>query len=134
MTGLLLDTHVFIWWQQSAADLGDDARGAISDSSNRVFVSAISVFEIGIKAGKGKLIFGASPTEAITANGFHELPVRAAEAETAAGLDWDHRDPFDRLLVAQARHAALVLVTADEAIRHFGGAPQLWAGAGPAPK
>ena len=128
MTDLLLDTRVFIWWQRNEAMLCDPARAAIADGGNRVFVSAASVWEVALKMRKGKLLFNASPTAAILANGFHALPILADEAEAAGALDWDHADPFDRLLVAQAMRASLVLVTADRAIRGYHGVAQLWAG------
>src|SRR5437868_6193212 len=102
MTELLLDTHVFLWWQIKHGNLGSTATDAISDPANRVFVSAASILEIALKVRTGKLRFGGSPTAAIAANGFFELPVLAMEAELAGALDWDHADPFDRLLVAQA--------------------------------
>lgn len=129
MTDLLLDTHAFLWWQVRDPRLGPAARAALSDPANRVFVSAASVWEIALKARKGKLTYAAPPTAAIAANGFHELPILAIEAEAAGNLAWTHSDPFDRLLVAQALGRQLVLVTADDAIRRYGGVPQLWAGA-----
>ncbi len=64
----------------------------------------------------------------IEANGFHELPILAEDAESAGGLEWVHNDPFDRLLVAQARRGTLTLLTADAAIRAYHGIVQLWAG------
>jgi PIN domain nuclease of toxin-antitoxin system len=129
MTDILIDTHVFLWWQTGDPRLGSEARNVIGDPANRVFVSAASVWEIAIKAQKGRLSFNASPAAAIASIGFHELPILAVEAEAAGNLDWAHTDPFDRLLVAQALRLSLVLVTADDAIRKFGGVSQLWAGA-----
>jgi PIN domain nuclease of toxin-antitoxin system len=93
-----------------------------------VFISAASVWEIATKRRLGKLVFEGSATAAIGANGFHELPVLPIDAEEAGDLAWQHADPFDRLLVAQAIRLGLVLVTADRAIRAFGGVAQLWAG------
>jgi PIN domain nuclease of toxin-antitoxin system len=129
MTDILIDTHVFLWWQIGDPRLGSEARAVIGDPANRVFVSAASIWEIAIKARKGRLSFNASPAAAIASVGFHELPILAIEAEAAANLDWGHSDPFDRLLVAQAIRLSLVLVTADDTIREFGGVSQLWASA-----
>ncbi len=121
MNGFLLDTHAFLWWQSGDERLGREARDVIAEPGNRIFVSAASVWEIALKARKGKLSFAASPTAAIAANGFHELPIYAVEAERAAALVWPHPDPFDRVLVAQAIEHSLVLISADDAIRKFGG-------------
>jgi PIN domain nuclease of toxin-antitoxin system len=125
MTDFLLDTHVFLWWQTGDKRLGREARKIIAEPSNRIFVSAASVWEIALKARKGKLSTGASPAASIAANGFHELPIHATDAEQAAALDWAHPDPFDRMLIAQAVARSLVLVSADEEIRKFGGVAQL---------
>jgi PIN domain nuclease of toxin-antitoxin system len=129
MTDLLIDTHVFLWWEDESPRLGRSGREAISDPTNRIFVSAATVWEIALKTRKGKLKSRGSPTSSIMSNGFHELPILAVEAEAAGNLDWAHSDPFDRLLVAQAIRLSLVLVTADNTIRRFGGVSQLWAGA-----
>jgi PIN domain nuclease of toxin-antitoxin system len=124
---LLLDTHVLLWWDQGAAELGDSVRGAIANPANRVFVSAASPWEIAIKARKGKLTFTGSPAALIDANGFLPLPISPLHAEGAGALEWDHVDPFDRVLVAQAQRESLVLVHADANIRAFGSVTQLWA-------
>jgi PIN domain nuclease of toxin-antitoxin system len=122
---LLLDTHVFLWWDAESPRLGAACRAAIADASNRVFVSAASVWEIGIKRRTGKLTFSGSAVDAIRMNGFLELPILGRDAEAAAALDWRHADPFDRLLVAQAQLGSLTLATADEAIRGYGGVAQI---------
>jgi PIN domain nuclease of toxin-antitoxin system len=93
-----------------------------------VFVSAASVWEIAIKRRVRKLDLQGSATAAIGANGFQELPILSADAEAAGALEWSHNDPFDRMLVVQARRLALTLVTADKAIRAYGGFAQVWAG------
>lgn len=128
MADLLLDTQVFLWWQRGTS-LSQAAADAVADPANRVFVSAASIWEIAIKARKGKLAFAASPIAAVAANGFFELPILSVEAEAAGMMSWDHADPFDRILVAQALRLNLTLVTADKAIRRYPGLVQLWAGA-----
>ena len=125
---LLLDTHVFLWWDRQDSALPKDAREAIENPRNNVFVSAASIWEIAIKRRLGKLAFQGSASAAIGANGFHELPVVPLDAEDAGSLGWPHNDPFDRLLVAQAMRLGFVLVTADSTIRSFGGVAQLPAG------
>jgi PIN domain nuclease of toxin-antitoxin system len=124
---LLLDTHVFIWWDQRNPTLNDSTRAAIEDARNNVFVSAASVWEIAIKCRRGKLRFAGSASAAIASNGFHELPILPLEAEAAGDLTWRQDDPFDRMLVAQAMTQGLIFVTADETIRGFEGVAQLWA-------
>ena len=125
---LLLDTHVFLWWDRRETTLNGDARAAIEDPRNDVFVSAASVWEIAIKRRLGKLTFHGSASSAIGANGFHELPIVPIDAEDAGNLAWHHNDPFDRLLVAQAMRLGLVLLTADRSIRSFDGVALLPAG------
>jgi len=124
---LLLDTHVFLWWDQHSSTLSAIARAAIEETRNNVFVSAASVWEVAIKRRRGKLTFPGSVSAAIAANGFLELPILPLEAEAAGDLAWPHSDPFDRLLVAQAMHQRLIFVTADETIRDLDIVPQLWA-------
>jgi PIN domain nuclease of toxin-antitoxin system len=124
---LLLDTHVLLWWDQSDARLSAQARTAIADTGNRVYVSAASPWEIAIKARKGKLRFTGSPAALIGGNGFLPLAISPAHAEAAGTLRWTHRDPFDRVLVVQAQREQLVLVHADPIIRSFDGLMQLWA-------
>lgn len=125
---LLLDTHVFLWWDRQDPALRGQAQAIIADPDNRIFVSAASVWEITVKRRRGKLEFHGSPINAISANGFNELPILGADAESAGDLSWGHNDPFDRLLVAQAMRLTITLVTADRAIRAFDGVAQLWAG------
>jgi PIN domain nuclease of toxin-antitoxin system len=125
---LLLDTHVFLWWDWQDASLSQDARKAVEDLRNNVFISAASVWEIAIKRRLGKLVFQGSVSSAIGANGFHELPIVPLDSEEAGSLEWQHNDPFDRLLVAQAMRLGFVLVTADHSIRSFGGVAQFPAG------
>jgi PIN domain nuclease of toxin-antitoxin system len=124
---LLLDTHVFIWWDQRSADLNASVRTVIEDPLNNIFVSAASIWEIAIKRHLGKLVFHGSASAAIGSNGFHDLPVLPVEAEEAGNLSWQHTDPFDRMLVAQAMRQGLVLVTGDRVIRDLDVVAQLWA-------
>ena len=125
---LLLDTHVFLWWDSDHASLSAEAKALIADAANRVLVSAGSIWEIAIKRRLGKLSFDGSPAAAIAANDFEALPILPLDAEQAGELAWAHADPFDRLLVAQARRFAATLVTADAAIRGYRGVPVMRVG------
>lgn len=125
---LLLDTHVFLWWDREDKALNADVRAVIADPDNQVFVSAASIWEIEIKRRLGKLDFRGAAAAAIGANGFLELPILPIDAEAAGALNWQHNDPFDRMLVTQARRLTFTLATADAAIREYRHVAQLWAG------
>jgi PIN domain nuclease of toxin-antitoxin system len=124
---LLLDTHVLLWWDATHKALNRNARAIIAAPENSVFVSAASVWEIAVKRRLGKLVFEGPIAATIAGNGFLELPILPIDGEHAGDLAWDHNDPFDRLLVAQAVRLGLTLLTADRAVRAFGGVAQIWA-------
>lgn len=86
------------------------------------------IWEIAIKRRLKKLEFGGSAVAAIGANGFHELPILPMNAENAGALLWRHGDPFDRMLIVQAKRLAFTLATADTVIRGYPHVAQLWAG------
>jgi PIN domain nuclease of toxin-antitoxin system len=115
---LLLDTHVLIWWDEGRR-LAAGARGAIADA-DVVFVSAATAWEIAIKIGLGRLRPRRTVEEAAAESGFQELPVTFRHAELVATLPALHRDPFDRLLVAQAQSERLTLVTRDPVFQDYG--------------
>ncbi len=114
---LLLDTHVLIWWD-AGQRLSSAARAAIREA-DEVFVSAASAWEIAIKASLGKVVSSRSVLQATVECGFVELPVTFAHTEQLATLPALHRDPFDRLLVAQALAENLSVVTRDPAIARY---------------
>ncbi|MGA2349422.1 MAG: type II toxin-antitoxin system VapC family toxin [Terracidiphilus sp.] len=116
---LLLDTHALLWWDSDVSKLPEVLRLAIASPHNEVFVSAATVWEIAIKRASGKLIFGQPVGRCIEAHGFRPLPITVEHAEWAGGLPPLHRDPFDRLLVAQAHLEGLVLVTVDDQIVRY---------------
>jgi PIN domain nuclease of toxin-antitoxin system len=116
---LLLDTHAFLWWNARDTRLPESHRAAIGLTDNIVFVSTVTVWEIAIKRASGKLIFNLPIGKAIVGHGFVELPISVAHAEWAGSLPLLHRDPFDRLLVAQAHMEGLTLVTVDEQILRY---------------
>ena len=120
MQRLLLDTHVLLRALADDADLAPATRSAITDSANEVFVSAASVWEIAIKRALGKLRAPDGVAGLIEEFGFTELVVTSFHAEQAGGLPMHHRDPFDRMLVAQAQAEGLSIVTADSRIPLYG--------------
>ncbi len=113
---LLLDTHILLWAVGAPDKLPGDVRAILQDARNQVFFSAASIWEIAIKQSRGRADFDFRP-EQITAvafeSGFNELPIRWQAASAVARLPMHHRDPFDRLLVAQAMTEPLALYTAD---------------------
>jgi PIN domain nuclease of toxin-antitoxin system len=115
---LLLDTHVLIWWDEGAR-LRVDAKRAIHDA-DQVYVSAVSGWEIAIKTALGRLRPRRTVADAVADSGFEELPVRLRHAERVGQLALHHRDPFDRMLAAQALSEGLTLVTRDPAFRPYG--------------
>ncbi len=123
---LLLDTHVFLWWDLGSSELGVSASAAIRDSSNRVLVSAAVGWEIAIKRKLGRPVFDGAVSDAIAANGFSALPISVEDAEWTEAVPPHHQDPFDRIMIAQSQRLGLVLVTADVQIRRYE-APILWA-------
>jgi PIN domain nuclease of toxin-antitoxin system len=117
---LLLDAHALLWWLADDASLAGDARAAIGASSNEVVVSAASVWEIEIKRALGKLLAPDGLVDAIDASAFSTLPITAVDAERAGQLPPHHRDPFDRMLVAQALRLGAIIVSRDTAFGPYG--------------
>jgi PIN domain nuclease of toxin-antitoxin system len=117
---LLLDSHTFLWWLAEDPELRAEARQAVADPSSIVHVSAATVWELSIKAALGKLdLDGADLVEEIEENGFVELPMTARHSLAAATLPRHHDDPFDRMLIAQARIEGLTIITRDPAFRDY---------------
>jgi PIN domain nuclease of toxin-antitoxin system len=113
---LLLDTHILLWALIEPGRLSAEFRDVLEDPEHEVRFSAASIWEMSIKAALGRADFQVAPAsvfQAALATGFIELPVRAAAALKVTALPHHHRDPFDRLLVAQAMTEPLVLYTAD---------------------
>ena len=126
---VLLDTHAFLWWVADSTKLSPPAHRAISDEDNDVFVSAASAWEIATKHHLGKLP-GAEAVAldivgTIDDQGFDELPIRVEEAARAGALPRVHRDPFDRMLIAQAMTHNLLLVSIEARFDQYG-VDRLW--------
>ena len=111
---LLLDAHALLWWLGDDASLSNEARAAIADPANEVLVSSATVWEIEIKRALGKLDAPDGLVHVIEATGLGSLPITLRDAETAGGLPGHHRDPFDRMLVAQSHRLGALVVTRDE--------------------
>ena len=116
---LLLDTHALLWTLRNDPAIGPRARRTIADKRNEVFVSAVSVWEIAIKRARERLDVPEHLLEEIAETGFRELPITSFHGEQAGALPLLHRDPFDRMLIAQAQAEGLILVTADAAIERY---------------
>ncbi len=116
---LLLDTHTVLWWLSDDPALSETARVAIADPENTVFLSAVVVWEIRIKQSIGKLDLPDDFGEVLDAQRFAELAVTVDHAHTIAELPAAHRDPFDRMLVAQAMVEHMVIVTRDRSIADY---------------
>ncbi len=124
MNALLLDTHAFLWWADDSPKLGRKARAAIADPKRRCWHSLASSWEIAIKLSLGKLelpepIERFVPTH-LARNEFEELTIRFAHVARVARLPFHHRDPFDRLLAAQALEEDLAIVSDDPVFRRYG--------------
>lgn len=113
MTGLLLDTHVLLWASAQPERLGPRATAVLLDDSNEIRVSAVSAAEIAIKRSLGKIEVTIPLHELLVPLGATELPLTTAHAAHTESLELIHRDPFDRLLMAQAVSEGLTFVTAD---------------------
>lgn len=116
---LLLDTHVLLWSVLESPALPDRFREALEDPEAEVFVSAVSVWEVSIKRALGKLPVPQNVFERALAAGCNALPVTWVHARAVEALPFHHHDPFDRLLIAQARVEGLVLVSADRVFSHY---------------
>ena len=115
---LLLDTHVLLWWVHGER-IQREAAAAIADIDNVKFVSAASIWEISIKTARGKLRVDEA-FDSVVEDDFEPLPITYADARLAGSLPDHHRDPFDRMLVAQALNYDLLLVTRDPQIGLYG--------------
>ena len=121
---LLLDTHAFLWWIEGTPPVGRRARAAVSHPDNEVLVSIASCWELAIKLSLGKLRLTQRLDrfipEQLRLNGFSLLDVRLPHVMRVADLPFRHRDPFDRLLVAQALEDDLTIVSMDRVFRKYG--------------
>jgi PIN domain nuclease of toxin-antitoxin system len=119
---ILLDTHTFIWFFNGDEQLSFKARKLIEDSKTKKFVSIASIWEVAIKIGLKKLVFEGNTSEIIELiekNGFQILPISVNHITAYETLEFVHRDPFDRILVAQAIVEKMTIITKDENIQNY---------------
>ncbi|MCS6997312.1 MAG: type II toxin-antitoxin system VapC family toxin [Casimicrobiaceae bacterium] len=120
---VLLDTHILLWAAAGSRRLPDGARALIENPANTLVFSAASLWEVAIKARLGRPDFRCDPRllrRGLIDNGYEELPVTSLHAAATADLPDLHRDPFDRLLIAQSRTEGILLVTADVRLGEYG--------------
>ena len=117
---LLIDTHILLWWEWKSSDLPATAKAAIEDPGNRLVVSAATIWEISIKRNTGRLDFEGDVIASCQASSFQILPITAEHADLAGSLPLHHTDPFDRMLIAQAKIEGLVLLTEDRKLLRYG--------------
>jgi len=122
---LILDTHPALWWLADDPSISADVAASIGDRANTVLLSAVVTWEIAIKASLGKLDVPQGVHDDLLAAGASALPITHAHADRVCDLPWHHRDPFDRLLVAQAKEERATVVTADPRFAAYG-VPILW--------
>jgi len=119
MAKYLLDTHIFLWWMSDADQLSQEVFDIISDTSNQIYISSATIWEIAIKEALGKLKVDADLNSTIEANGFIELKISAICANATKKLEQIHRDPFDRMLISQAIEGDMTLITVDRFIVQY---------------
>ena len=122
---LLLDTHTALWWLSDDERLGSSSAALIADPSSQVLLSAAVVWEVAIKRSLGKLDAPEDFAATLLGGGAQALAISVKHADAVARLEWHHRDPFDRLLVAQARLERAVLVSNDPVLGAYG-TPLVW--------
>lgn len=115
----LLDTHVLLWWLDDNPALSEQAKTAISDGQNLVFISAVVVWEIRIKEALGKLKVPDNFQETLSKQPFEFLDITIEHAHAISQLPLIHRDPFDRLLIAQAKLENMTLISRDKFIKKY---------------
>lgn len=130
MTALLLDTHAYVWAVTAPDRLSDTARTAIEDPTTRLYVSAATAWEMAIKLRAGRWPEAEpllrSHDQTCERLGAEQLTITSGDAMTAGRLGWDHRDPFDRMLAAQAIGTRSTLITRDAAFRELPGLDVNW--------
>ena len=111
---LLLDTHVVLWWLSNPSTISIQAQQAISNRKNQAFISSATIWEMSIKSSLGKLAMPDNLEEVMIAEDFECLPIFFSHASLAGHLPIIHKDPFDRMLIAQAKIEHLTIVTRDD--------------------
>ena len=116
----LLDTHAFLWWLDNSDQLSENARKVIEDGNNRIFISHASQWEISIKVAINRLVFPMDKMEGeVDKNGFELLNITTSHIIQTVSLPMHHRDPFDRMLIAQTQSESLVLLSKDQIFSEY---------------
>jgi PIN domain nuclease of toxin-antitoxin system len=121
----LIDSHAFLWWLEASPALGAGARAAITDPTNEVLISIAGLWELTIKIASGKLSLPTELETIVTNEGFAVLSVTFSHLRRLAGLPRLHRDPFDRMMIAQALSEGIPIATNDRVFAAYG-AQILW--------
>ncbi len=124
----LLDTHILLWWLLKDPSLPGRAQQLVADPANTIFVSAVSIWELRLKQSLGKLKLPSDFEQRLEQEFFESLAVTSKHGHRVGTLPWHHRDPFDRMLVAQAQIEKMVLLTADETLAAYGSSVLLCSG------
>ena len=122
---LLIDSHALLWWSDASPALGNTAHEAIADPANEVLVSVAALWELTIKTSSGRLRLPADLETIVTSQGFAVLSVEFPHLTRLAGLPRLHRDPFDRMMIAQALTEGIPIATGDPAFAAYG-AQVIW--------
>jgi PIN domain nuclease of toxin-antitoxin system len=117
---LLIDSHAFLWWSQPSPQLSLAARGAIADPTNEVLISVAALWELTIKVSSGKLSLAEDLETMVASQGFAVLAITFPHLTRLAGLPRLHRDPFDRMMIAQALAEGLPIATSDRVFASYG--------------
>ena len=121
---VLLDTHILLWAAADSASLSEKAREILLSGSAELHFSAASIWEVAIKMGLGRPDFAVDPRQlrrGLLSNGYLELPITGEHAVEVSELEDLHKDPFDRILIAQAKVEGMQLVTADKLVAQYPG-------------
>jgi len=116
---LFIDTHVLLWWLDDSPELSEAGRTAISDPGNLIVLSAVVVWEIRIKQALGKLEIPPDFYRVVQQQGFELLSITADHSYAVGDLPMHHRDPFDRMIIAQAKHEGLTVATRDTVFNKY---------------
>ena len=117
---VFLDAHVLLWWWSDDRRLGQPARRSITDPANSIVVSAATVWEIAVKRAAGRLTAPANILATLTSEAFDVVPIAGEDAVAAAELPPHHRNPFDRLLIAQVQRLDALVISSDRAVGAYG--------------
>ncbi len=119
MRRVLLDTHVLLWWLSDDTCLSENAKKIISNPANEIYISAATVWEISIKRALGKLVAPLDLDKIVEEEGFIPLPISLFHGEQAGLLPDFHKDPFDRMLIAQSQSEGLEIISSDKQIEKY---------------